>query len=216
MRLFLVRHGETAWNKDEVFRGQIDVELNEHGWEQARRTADALRHLELAAVYSSPLSRAYDTARLIAEPHGLPVGIESALTDIDYGIWQGLSHQQVKQQCPGVYRLWVTAPQKVHFEKGESLDDVKTRALKAVKQFSRRHQGQNVVAVSHRVVNKVLLCALLGLDSSHFWSLRQDTCAINVAEFDGQHGCIIRHLNETSHIQPLAELFSAAVQTADF
>jgi broad specificity phosphatase PhoE len=216
MRLFLIRHGETAWNKDEVFRGRFDVELNEHGLEQARLTADALRRLELSAVYSSLLSRAYDTARLIAEPHGLSVIIEPALTDIDYGIWQGMSHHQVKEQCPGVYGLWTTAPQKVRFEEGESLDDVKTRALQALKQISGRHPGQNVVAVSHRVVNKVLMCALLGLDNSHFWSLRQDTCAINVIEEDDQHGYIIHGLNDTSHIQPLAVTFQSKKVAADF
>jgi broad specificity phosphatase PhoE len=173
-----------------------------------------LRSLDISAVYSSPLSRAYDTARQIAEPHGFSVIIEPAMTDIDYGSWQGMSHHQVREQCPGVYRLWVTAPHKVRFEEGESLDDVKARALKAFQQIAGRHQGQNVVAVSHRVVNKVLLCCLLGLDNSHFWSLRQDTCAINVVDVDSQHGYIIRHLNETSHIQPLADLFATAGQAA--
>jgi broad specificity phosphatase PhoE len=216
MRLFLVRHGETAWNKDEVFRGRVDVELNEHGLEQGRLTAGALSRLELAAVYSSPLSRAHETARLIAEPHGLPVINEPALTDIDYGSWQGLSHQQVKEQYPEAYRLWVTAPHQVRFEGGEGLDDVGARALQALKQISGRHPGQNVVAVSHRVVNKVLLLSLLGLDNSHFWSIRQDTCAINVIEEDDQHGYIIRSLNDTSHIKPLAELFSGTRQAADF
>jgi broad specificity phosphatase PhoE len=216
MRLFLVRHGETAWNKEEIFRGRFDVELNGHGLEQARLTAGALSALELAAVYSSPLSRAYETASEIAGPHGLSVAIEPALTDIDYGIWQGMSRQQVKNQCPGDYGLWITAPHKVRFEEGESLDDVQVRALKAFEQISGRHRGQNVVVVSHRVVNKVLLCALLGLDNSHFWSLVQDTCAINVVDADDQHGYVIRHLNNTSHIQPLAELFSTARQTADF
>ncbi len=216
MRLFLVRHGETAWNKDEVFRGQFDVELNEYGLEQARLTAEALSGLELAAVYTSPLSRAYDTACQIAVPHGLAVVFEPALTDIDYGTWQGMSHQQVKQQCPGVYGLWTTAPQKVRFEGGESLADVGTRALQALKQISGRHPGQNVVAVSHRVVNKVLMCALLGLDNSHFWSLRQDTCAINVIEEDEQHGYVIHSLNDTSHIQTLAATFQSKKVAADF
>jgi len=216
MRLILVRHGETAWNKDEVFRGRFDVELNERGLEQARLTARALGALELAAVYSSPLSRAYETARQIAGRHELPVAVEPALTDIDYGILQGLSHQQVMSQYPEFYRLWVTAPHKVRFEEGENLDEVRTRALKAFERISGRHRGQNVVVVSHRAVNKVLLCALLGLDNSHFWSLRQDTCAINVVEADDQQGYIIRHLNDTSHIQPLAELLSATRQAADF
>jgi broad specificity phosphatase PhoE len=216
MRLFLIRHGETAWNKDEVFRGRFDVELNERGREQARLTAGVFSGLVIAAVYSSPLNRAYDTASEIARPHGLPVVIDPALTDIDFGSWQGLSHHQVMQQCPGVYRLWSVAPHKVRFEGGESLDDVRNRALQTIRQLSGRYAGQNVVVVSHRVVNKVLLCAMLGLDNSHFWSLHQDTCAINVVEHDHQHGYIIRHLNDTGHIQSLAGLYSTADQAADF
>ena len=216
MRLFLVRHGETAWNKEEVFRGRVDVELNEHGLEQGRLTAGALRRLELAAVYSSPLGRAHETARLIAEPHGLPVIGEPDLTDLDFGSWQGLSHQQVKEQYPDMYQAWLTTPQKLQFENGESLDDVRSRALDVVSRLSVLHRNQNVVAVSHRAVNKVLLCALLGLDNSHFWSLRQDTCAINVIEEDDRHGYIIRSLNDTSHIKPLAELFSGTGRSADF
>jgi broad specificity phosphatase PhoE len=208
MRLFLIRHGETSWNKDEFFRGRIDMELNDRGREQARRTAEALRGVKISAVYSSPLSRAYETAHQIAEPHGLPVIIEPDLIDIDYGSWQGRSHQHVREQCPGVYRLWVVAPHKVHFENGECLDDVRERALKALMAISGRHPGQNVVAVSHRVVNKVLLCALLGLDNSRFWSLRQDTCAINVVEKDGHHGFIIHRLNDIGHIQAYEAAFS--------
>jgi broad specificity phosphatase PhoE len=216
MRLFLVRHGETAWNKDEVFRGQIDVELNEHGRKQAQLAADALSRVELVAVYSSPLSRALDGARLIAKPHGLEVSIEPALTDLNYGSWQGVSHHDVKERFPELYKLWVTAPHQVRFEGGESLDDVKRRALLAIEQLAARHAGKNVAAVSHRVVNKVLLCALLGLDNSHFWSLHQDTCAINVVEKDARHGWIIRCLNDTSHIQPLAAWFSTNKKAADF
>jgi broad specificity phosphatase PhoE len=88
--------------------------------------------------------------------------------------------------------------------------------MNALKQMLGRHQGQNVVAVSHRAVNKVLLCDLLGLGNSQFWAIRQDTCAINVIEHDEQHGFVIYRLNDTCHIRPLAELFAAPGQTADF
>ncbi len=216
MRLFLVRHGETCWNKDEIFRGRIDVKLNEHGLEQARLTAAALRDLAFSAIYASPLRRAAETARLIAEPHGLPVIIEPGLTDLDYGSWQGLSHEQVQEQQPEVYRQWVDNPQLVHFQGGEGLADVRSRVLEVYRLLAERHHDQNVVTVSHRVANKVLLCALLGLDNSHFWRLRQDTCAINVIDEDSRYGCVIRHLNDTSHIQPLSAAFAANYKTADF
>ncbi len=216
MQLFLVRHGETDWNATEIFRGRFDIELNQRGIEQALLTSKAFDNVPLDVVYSSPLSRAYDTASQIARQHGLQVAIEASLTDIDYGAWQGVSHEQVKNECPGLYQLWNTAPQKVRFEGGESLDDVRKRAADFLGKLAGRHPGQNVVAVSHRVFNKVVLCYILGLDNSHFWKIRQDTCAINVIEHTGLQGFMIRHLNETNHIRTFAEEFATGADTKDF
>ncbi|HHW39760.1 MAG TPA: histidine phosphatase family protein [Syntrophomonadaceae bacterium] len=211
MRLFLVRHGETKWNREEVFRGQIDVELNERGREQARLTAQALAGLKLAAIYASPLSRAQETARIIAEPHGLPVGILEGLNDLDYGNWQGLSHQEVRERYPELYREWASRPHTVRFEGGEGLDDARRRAVAALEEIAGRHRGQNVVAVSHRVINKVLLLAFLGLDNSHFWEIKQDTCAVNVIEFHPDRYVICR-INDTCHINPIHK----GMETLDF
>lgn len=211
MRLFLVRHGETKWNREEVFRGRIDVELNERGIEQARLTARALAGVQLAAVYAGPLSRARETARIIAEPHELPVVIVEGLNDLDYGSWQGLSHQEVRERYPDVYRQWVSRPHTVRFEGGESLDEARRRAVAALEEIAARHRGQNVVAVSHRVINKVLLLAFLGLDNSHFWEIKQDTCAINVIEFHPCR-CVICRINDTCHIKPIHK----GMETPDF
>ena len=84
-------------------------------------------------------------------------------------------------------------PQLVHFQEGENLADVRSRVSEVYRLLTERHHGQNVVAVSHRAVNKVLLCALLGLENSRFWRLRQETCAINVIDEDNRYGCVIRH-----------------------
>lgn len=216
MRLLLIRHGETLWNKEEIFRGQVEVPLNETGIDQAKHIAKLLQKAPIDAVYSSPLGRALETARLIAEPHGLIVLSEPGLTDLDYGSWQGLSHQQVKEQYPELYQVWLTAPQKLRFEHGESLADVRSRALDTVNRLAVLHHNHNVVAVSHRVVIKLLVCAILGLGASGFWAIRQDTCAINVIEHDEQHGFMIYLLNDTCHIKPLTAHFLATRQAADF
>lgn len=212
MRLFLVRHGETVWNKEEVFRGMADIPLNENGCRQARQTAAALSSLDLKAVYSSPLSRAVATAEEIAAPHGLEVIREDGFLDLNYGTWQGCSHQEIKENYPDLYELWLKAPHKVRFQEGEALADVRTRSLAALERMLCRYKGENVVVASHRVVCKVLLCALLGLDDSHFWRLKQDTCAINIVEHSDLHGYIISKINDTCHIRPLAE----GMKTIDF
>ncbi len=212
MRLFLVRHGETSWNRAEIFRGRIDVKLNEHGVEQAKRTAEALRSIDLAAVYSSPLSRALETARHIAAPHGLEVRVDDRLTDLDYGKWQGCSHEEIREKYVDLYNLWQTAPHKMRFEGGESLADVELRALEALDEIASLHNGQNVVVVTHRVVAKVIICALLGLGSSYFWQIRQDPCAVNVIEYTDRHGFVICRLNDTCHLKPCYK----AMETTDF
>lgn len=203
MRLFLVRHGETNWNRSEVFRGRVDVELNERGIDQARRTGTALKDIELAAVYTSPLSRACQTARSIALPHGLEVEIVEELTDIDFGSWQGLSHQEVIAKYPDMYRLWKTAPHQVCFEGGETLGDVLERSVAVINRIIECHRDHNVAVVSHRVVTKVLLCHYIGLSAAHFWRIKQDTCAINVVDFDQEGNIVTCHLNDISHLAPM-------------
>lgn len=175
-------------------------------------TSRVLRSLDLTAIYSSPLSRALETARYIAEPHNLPVIVEYGLTDLDYGKWQGLTHEEVRNQWVDLYHLWYTAPHKMCFEEGESLSDVEFRSLEALDQIAARHNGQNVVVVSHRVVIKVVLCALLGLGSSQFWQIRQDPCAVNVLEYSDRHGFVICRLNDTCHVKP----FYQGMETIDF
>jgi len=198
--VILVRHGETEWNRREIFRGRADVELNQRGREQAKALGVALEGRSLDAVYSSPLSRAVETAEAIAEPHGMAVEIEDGFVDFDYGIWQGLAHDEVRQRYPGVYQDWIDRPHTVRMDDGESLRMVRRRAMQALMNVVDRHRDETVVIVAHRVVNKVVLCAVLELDNSHFWRIRQDTCALNVFEWsDGRF--VIRLLNDTCHLE---------------
>ncbi|NPV54087.1 MAG: histidine phosphatase family protein [Firmicutes bacterium] len=214
MKIFLVRHGQTKWNKDSICRGRLDVELDETGISQAAATGKALSHLEFEAVYSSPLKRAMKTAEEIAAFHkshnpnsniALTVTPVDGLIDIDFGEWQGLTIEEVSQRYPDIYRLWQREPQNVRFPGGESLDEVSQRATSAMKSLIAKHPEGNIVMVSHRVVNKVLLCAALGLDNSHFWLIGQDTCCINVIE-PAYDRYIIHTLNDTCHIKRLGEV----------
>ena len=199
--VILVRHGETEWNRREIFRGRADVELNERGREQAKALGAALEGGNLDAVYSSPLSRAVETAEAIAQPHGVPVEIEDGFIDFDYGIWQGLLRDEVQQRYPRVYRDWTERPHTVKIEGGESLRMVRRRAMQALIRIVGRHQDGTVVIVAHRVVNKVVLCAVLELANSHFWRVRQDTCALSVFEWSDGGRFLIRLLNDTCHLK---------------
>ncbi len=178
-RIILVRHGQTPWNLDKIFRGSRDIPLNDQGREEARLAGEWLKGETIHAAYASPLSRARDTGEAIARHHGLPVSDLPGLTDLNYGDWEGMPLTEVKEKYADLYRQWETAPHTVRFPHGETLDEVKARALEAVEAVVSRHPGQVVLLAAHRAVNKVLIAAFIGLDNSHFWRIGQDTTAIN-------------------------------------
>lgn len=200
-RIILVRHGQTVWNIEsgERFRGRTDLPLDDMGLAQAQALARRLADLPIAAIYSSPLKRAVQTAQPIAQQLALPVQPLPGIIDINYGDWQGLSHPEAARTYPDLYRLWLEKPHLVQFPHGESLRQVRLRGMAALKQVAARHEGQVVLLVAHQVVNKVLVCAMLGLDNSHFWHIGQDTACINVFDYrDGFFTAVL--INDTCHL----------------
>jgi broad specificity phosphatase PhoE len=203
LRILLVRHGQTALNAGsaggEHFRGRIDVALNETGLAQAQSVANRLSGLHVTAVYASPLQRALCTALPIAEVHGLEVVPFEGLLDIDFGLWGGHSFGKVAEEWPELYRQWRTTPHRVQIPGGESLAAVRSRISGGLDEITARHHDEMVVLVGHQVVNKVLVCVMLGLENSAFWRVRQDTCCINRFDFDGTTFTVLT-LNEVGHL----------------
>ncbi len=199
-RIVLVRHGETEWNRVERFRGRADVPLNPNGISQAeaaaRRIAERWRP---AAVYSSPLSRALKTAEAIARRSHLSVEVHPGLIDIQYGQWQGLTPEEARRQWPRLVAEWYRAPGTMRIPGGESLDELRERCGRTISEIVDRHPGNTVVAVSHTVVNRVILLVVLGLGNDRFWRLRQDTCAINEIEAEGGELTLVS-MNDTCHL----------------
>ena len=198
-RILLVRHGETAWNRGEVFRGRADVVLDDTGRLQARALRAALLPHGPVAVYASPLSRAVETARIAVEPLGLSVRTEEALIDIDYGRWQGRGREEVRSAEPDLYDRWLRAPETVTFPGGESLAAVRDRALPALLEIAERHPGETVLVVAHRVVNKVLLCEILGAGLGAFWRVMQTNACLNILAREGDEFQVTL-LNDTCHL----------------
>jgi broad specificity phosphatase PhoE len=202
-RIISVRHGQTAWNvgsgAGERFRGRIDLLLDDAGLAQAHALVGRLADQPIVAVYSSPLKRAVETARPTAQQLGLPVQPLLGIIDIDYGDWQGLSHPEVARAYPDLYQRWLEKPHRVKFPNGESLRQVRLRGMAALKEIAARHEGRTVLLMAHQVVNKVLVCAMLGLYNSHFWRIRQDNACINV--FEHQDGIFTAvRINDTCHL----------------
>ncbi len=204
-RIILVRHGQTAWNvgassaEGERFRGRVDLPLNERGHAQAQALAERLADEPIAAIYASPLQRAMETAEPTARRLGLTVHPLEGIMDINYGDWQEHPHSEVARLYPALYRQWLQEPHLVQIPGGESLREVRDRAMAALHQVMAHHGDQAILAAAHQVVNKVLVCAMLGLDNSHFWRIRQDNGCLNI--FDYQEGVFTTLLiNDTCHL----------------
>jgi broad specificity phosphatase PhoE len=201
-QIILVRHGQTEWNKHERFRGWIDIELDETGLRQAEAAAPRIAQWEVDAIYSSPLKRTMATAQIIANPLGLPVVPLEGIIDMNFGVWQGLSIGEVKLKYPKLFELWHNNPHRLEIPQGESLEEVRKRAVATIDDVVARHENGMVTLVTHRVVCKVLLCHLLGLDNSHFWQIEQDTTAINLLNI--REGKVtVTLINDTCHLRTL-------------
>ena len=204
-QIVLVRHGQTEWNRVERFRGRFDVPLNETGLAQAAATARRIAaEWRPVAVYSSPLSRAARTAAAVARHFGLPVQAEPGLIDIDYGNWQGLTPDEARTRWPEIVEAWYHAPQRAHIPGGETLEQVRARGVATVRILAARHTDQTIVLVSHTVINRAILLGIMELNSDRFWHIRQDTCAINIFETDGDDFVLVS-LNDTHHLRTVHE-----------
>ena len=201
-RVYLIRHGTTEWNREEIFRGRADCALNETGRAEAQAVAAYLREVEFEKIYTSPLSRAAETAGVIAADRRLRAIPDPAFIDLDFGEWQGLPLKEVRERYPDLYRVWRERPQDATFPRGENLAQVKARAWEGLLRVVQDNPEKTVLIVSHRVITKVLICAALGLDNSHFWQIKQDTTAINCLEFArGQFVAAL--INDTCHLKTI-------------
>jgi broad specificity phosphatase PhoE len=202
LRLLLVRHGQTAWNLGagpERFRGRTDLPLDATGEAQAEGVGRRLATAEIAAIYASPLLRARQTAAPLAGRLGLPVQPHDGLLDINYGLWQGLTQEEVATAYPELHRLWRTRPERVRFPGGESLADVRDRLCTLLGQLAEVHPGQTVVLVGHQIVNKVLVCALLNLELDNIDRIGQEPAALNVFEQQRDRWDLLS-LNDCCHL----------------
>jgi len=207
-RFILVRHGQTGWNKEERFRGRADIELDETGLKQARLAAERIAEWEISAVYSSPLKRAKSTAQCIAERFGLSAVMLEGLNDMNFGEWEGLLVSEVREKHAKLFNEWRHNPERFAVPGGESLGDVSRRVVATIDELALKHEGETIAVVSHRVVCKVLLCHLLGLDNSHFWKIAQDSTAVNAFEIyemigTGEKRSTVTLVNDTCHLKEL-------------
>lgn len=203
LELLLIRHGETDQNRDFIFRGRYDVRLNATGIAQADATAEALKDNVFEAVYSSPLKRAFVTARRIAMPHGIEARIVDDFIDINYGTWQGRKEEEVKALYPREYAKWSRGVGRMKFRRGESTRKAWKRTISGLREVLFTHGTGCVIIVSHRIPIKMMTAYLLGRKLADIGDVKHDPCAISSFEVRRRDYRAIK-LNDSSHLAKLA------------
>lgn len=219
LRLVLVRHGLSTFNLEQRIQGRDDLSaLAPEGQDQARRTGEALREVPFAAVYSSPLARARDTAELLIRAAGLTRApqLEDDLLEVDLAPWSGLRRQEVSERHPDQARTWQEAPETLELERADGrrfqpLPELMEQAARFVERLLARHgealrgaTSEGVLVVAHNAILRALVLRLLGLEARGFRGLRMDNAAISVLNLSQEEGSApvvqLESLNNTTHL----------------
>jgi broad specificity phosphatase PhoE len=200
-RLLLLRHGQTELSRQRRYSGRGNPELTDVGRDQA---SDAARYLAgkggIAAVVTSPLSRAYDTAKAAADALGLSVQVDDDLIETDFGEWEGLTFREAAERHPEVHSRWLRDT-SLPPPGGESFDEVSQRVQRVKDRLIAEHGESTVLVVSHVTPIKTLLRLALGAGSSVLYRVHLDLASLSIAEFYPDDGASVRLVNGTSYLR---------------
>jgi len=201
MKLILIRHGETEWNKQRRIQGcRSDTRLSPKGLEEADRLAAVLRKERIDAIYSSPMKRAAETAQIIADACKMKVQMFNELREIDAGALDGLFERELTGSYETAWKEMRSGNASTPLPGGESLQDLQKRTSWAVDRMLEKHIDGTVVVVAHLLANLVVVCQALGINLSQVARLRQAPASITILELTTQGNSLLL-LNDTCHLQ---------------
>ena len=200
LRILLVRHGETALTAEHRFQGSSDEGLNTRGQQQAAALANRLADEPLAAIYSSALTRARQTASAIAEAHALLVITDERLGEMCFGNWEGHTYAELRQRYPLGLRYWEHNQLKVAPPGGETLRGFANRVGGALYDLRRAHETGSIVVCAHGGVLKLILCRALGLPPTAYWQFTIQPASVTELSFYNEGG-VLTSLNDTQHLR---------------
>lgn len=198
-RVYIVRHGLTIWNNEKRYQGHTDIELSEEGKEQAAALQKRLAGVKFEAIFSSDLSRAFETARIIAEPHNLDVKVIPGVKEMNFGVWEGLTFPDLQSKYPDLVKIWMERPQDLAIPEGESFLLVRERAMEAITTITKEYPYGDLAIVSHGGTIAAVLTGLLGLPVEKMWTFRQKNAALNILLQIGEQ-FVLESYNDTCHL----------------
>lgn len=201
-RFYLIRHGETDWNREFRYQGSSDIPLNRQGLEQARMLGVRMSGITPARVLTSPLKRASETARVIMEYNESGAGSElvSELREISFGIWEGLTVPEIKEIDGSTFECWKKAPFSCSPQGGETLDEILERSRRVADSLRESPPG-NVFVVAHGGVLRAVIAAMMGFSEVDLlWRMRFDNCSVSVIDLWGNYPSLLL-TNDTHHLR---------------
>jgi len=180
-RLYLTRHGEVV--NHGVYNGQRDVDITPLGVRQMERLRGLLQDKPLRAVYSSDLLRTRKGAQIIGAPHGLKPESFAEFREVNFGRWQGLTYQQVMEQYPADIPEWMNHLETFQIPGGESLEDVRNRAMPKLRELLEFHRGQEILLVCHGALNRLVIAEALHLPYAHLLRIEQEYGCLNIIDY---------------------------------
>jgi len=201
MKILLARHGETPWNAEGRYQGQVDIPLSEVGLDQAAALGQRLQDVQVDRAVASPLARATRTAQLaLGEDRAPMLTFDDGLLEIAHGEWEGLLASEIAQRDPQRLQAWKDAPESVLMPGGESLQMVLERAWPALERACvGLGADDTLLVVAHDAVNRVLLARILGLPLAKLWGFRQAPATLNLLQGDSVEALEVVRLNDCAH-----------------
>jgi len=228
--LYLIRHGETEGGEIRRYKGTIDVPLSEKGVRQMEQVSKYIVELAqnistfnsskqksnppcpplrkggkgglMSAVYCSDLSRAIRSAEIVAEPHSLKPIIVSSLRERNFGLWEGMSFDEIREKYPLEFDAWADNPLKFSPMEGESTLAMRDRVIQAMNEIIEKHNKENIAIVAHGGVNRIILCHILGIPLENIFRIEQDYGAVNIIEFWNKYP-VVKLLNGSSSVESI-------------
>jgi broad specificity phosphatase PhoE len=198
--IYYLRHGETEWNTEGRVCGHTDVPLSDAGRQQACLLAERLKSLRVDVLYSSPLRRALDTARIVAEAIGHTPVVDIRLMELNYGEWEGRTFDEIERADPLGYQAWVADPGRLAPPRGESGEQLIERAAPFFNLIASRYGEGNVAVVCHKTVGRLFACHILGAPLANYRRrVVIDNASLNIF-VTGKDGWRVAALNDTSHL----------------
>ncbi|MDD3654195.1 MAG: alpha-ribazole phosphatase [Desulfotomaculaceae bacterium] len=199
-RIFFVQHGETTWNVQLKLQGHSDVPLSDRGRKQAELLAQRLANMKIDCLYSSDLSRASETAEIIARTHDLKVNKDPSFRELNFGYWEGLTIEEVKEKYPAELKKWWASPLNTRIPGGEMQAEVVERTTNATKRIIASHNDETVLVVAHGGVIRCIIASVLGMNLNENWRLYLDNTSMSLLEFRRWEKGILKLFNDCAHL----------------